>query len=342
MSKVNVSFIGCGGIGQVHLAALAKCGEANFAWTVDANPEAAANAAAPYGSALHSVDYRDALGVATDAVVLSVPTHLHAEIAVAALEAGKALFCEKPIARTLEQALDIRRACRRSNAHAMLGFVRRYDQEWLAFRSAIRGGAIGGPVTWNDIVSFEGPVPAWYCQDELGGGPFLDGAIHTLDFALYTFGPAKRVFCKGKTMKPGNTAIDTGTAIVEFASGDELVLGWSWGLPRGCAGGRVFEFLGPEGLITWPGGVGSPPSLGTADGEGEMLSCVVDRGVSKESIECPAAALQSAYEQQMKEFVAFVRGEARPRADATDGVEALRLSLAVIASARAGKLVEHD
>jgi len=341
MSKINVSFIGCGGIGQVHLAALAKCAaEAKVAWTIDAREELASGAAKSHGATHYSVDYKDALGADTDAVVLSVPTHLHSEIASAVLDAGKELFCEKPIARSMKQAESIRAACQRASTHAMLGFVRRYDEEWLAIRSALQSGAIGGPVVWNDIVSFEGPAPAWYGQDELGGGPFLDGAIHTFDFALYTFGPAKRVFCQGRTMKSGNTAIDTGTAIIQFASGDELVLGWSWGLPKGCAGARVFEFLGPEGIITWPAGVGAPPSPGSADEQVEMRSFTVDRGVSKESIKYPADALQRGYDRQMAEFLAVVRGDAQPRANEDDGVEALRVSLAVIESARTGKVVE--
>lgn len=341
MSKINVSFVGCGGIGQVHLAALAKLpAEAKVAWAIDAREQAASETAKAYGATHYSVDYKDALGPDTDAVVLSVPTHLHSEIATAVLDAGKELFCEKPIARTLKQAETIREACRRASTHAMLGFVRRYDEEWLAIRSALQSGAIGGPVVWNDIVSFEGPMPAWYGQDELGGGPFMDGAIHTFDFALYTFGPAKRVFCQGRTMKTGNTAIDTGTALVKFASGDELVMGWSWGLAKGCAGARVFEFLGPEGILTWPSGVGAPPSPGTVEGHVDMRSFTVDRGVSREQIEYPADALQCGYDRQMAEFLAMVRGEVQPRANEDDGVEALRVSLAVIESARTGKVIE--
>ena len=341
MARLNISFIGCGAIGQVHLASLATLADdARVAWVIDARAETAAEAAQTYGATGHSVDYRDALGPDTDAVVLSVPTYLHADIAVAVLDAGKALLCEKPIARTMEQAEAIRSACRFAGRKATLGFVRRFDEEWLAFRSVIQAGAIGGPVVWNDIVSFEGPAPAWYGQDELGGGPFLDGAIHTLDFALYTFGPAKRVFCQGRTMKGGNTAIDTGTAIVEFASGDTLVLGWSWGLPKGCAGGRIFEFLGPDGIITWPSGVGAPPSPGTAEGETLMRAFTVDRGVNKEFISYPAAALQMAYDRQMQTFLATARGEGEPRATEDDGVDALRLSLAVIESARTGRVVE--
>jgi predicted dehydrogenase len=341
MSKVNVSIIGCGAIAQVHLAALAKCaGQVELAWTIDTRLDAAAEAAKAYGAKHCGADYRDALGPDTDAVIVAVPTHVHSEIAIAALEAGKALFCEKPVARTLAQAEAVRAAVERSQQPTAIGFVRRFDDEWLAFRSAIKAGAIGGPIVWNDIVSFEGPAPAWFGQDEMGGGPFLDGAIHTLDFALYTFGPAKRVFCHGRTMKSGNTAVDTGTASIEFASGDQLVLGWSWGLPKGCAGARVFEFLGPEGMITWPGGVGAPPLPGSADGQLEMREFVVDRGNKKEPIPYPAAALQLGYELQIKEFLSVATGDLAPRANVDDGYEALRLSLAVIESARTGRVVE--
>ena len=341
MSKINISVIGCGGIGRVHLAALAECSdEAVIAWTIDARAETALAAAAAYGARNCGTDYHSALGPDTDAVILCVPTYLHAEIAVAALEAGKHLFCEKPIARTLQQAQAIRSASRDSKSPTAIAFVRRFDDEWLAFRSAIQAGAIGAPVVWNDVVSFEGPGPAWYGQDELGGGPFLDGAIHTLDFALYTFGPAKSVYCAGGTRKAGNTAIDTGSATVKFVSGDVLLMAWSWGLPKGCAGARVFEFLGPEGIITWPNGVGAPPKPGAAEGEVEMRHFVIDRGSKQEAIYYPAAALQWAYERQIREYLAVTRGKALPRANVDDGYEALRLSLAIIESARTGRVIE--
>ena len=118
-----------------------------------------------------------------------------------------------------------------------IGFVRLFDEEWLDWRSALKDNCIGCPVVWRDIAAVAaGPPDKWFHEDAQGGGPFLDGCIHSLDFGLFTFGPIDWVFCHGRTMKPAATAIDTGSATVRFMSGDELQ---AYGLVVGIAAGNV-------------------------------------------------------------------------------------------------------
>jgi predicted dehydrogenase len=82
-----------------------------------------------------------------------------------------------------------------------------------------------------------------------GAGPLMDGAVHTYDFARHIYGDAAAVWADMTRLRSDRTAWDTGTAAIRFASGDDLILSWSWGLPAGVRGGSILDVLGPDGVI---------------------------------------------------------------------------------------------
>lgn len=328
MSKLKIAIIGGGGIAGIHLPHLAKREDVELVGLADLNP-AAQQTADKFGIARFESDYHALLPLA-DAVMICVPTFLHADIACEALRAGKAVFCEKPLARTMEQADAIGAAARESGSPLQIGFVRRFDDEWLRWRAAVQGGKIGRPVVWHDVASNAAPG-AWYMKEELGGGPFLDGCVHNIDFALSAFGAAQWAFCHGHTLNADYTAIDTGTATVRFESGDELMLAWSWGLPQGCVGARVFQVLGPQGLLRWP-----------ENKDAETPHFLIDKGESCEEMPYAAKALPTAFAHQMDEFVAVARRETKPRAGIKEGRAASQLALAILQSARTSRVVQVE
>lgn len=338
--KLRIGIIGAGGITWSHLPHLVRLSQLESEVTpeivavADINPQTAQTLADEFGIARVLTDWHELLPI-VDAVLICVPTHLHAPIATEFLRAGKAVFCEKPMARTLEAAAEMKRASQESGAPLQIGLVRRFDDEWKSWRDAILDGKIGRPVVWHDVASGAGPgrVP-WFFRDEQGGGPFLDGCIHNFDFALWTFGPAQWVFCHGRTLNANHSAIDTGTATVCFQSGDEMMLAWSWGLAPGIAGTRVFEFLGPQGLISLPAVAdGEQPRylIETAQGDDETYNV--------EPLFYPPASIPTAFGRQMEEFVQVAAGKRQPRAGIEQGEQSLALALAVLESARSGQVV---
>jgi predicted dehydrogenase len=331
VSKIRVGIIGGGGIAHAHLPRLTeRTDDVEVTGVADVNPAARATAE-QYGVDRFVSDYHELLPH-VDAVVICVPTFLHAEIAIDCLEAGKDVFCEKPLSRTLEEAGRMRAAVQKSGKIFQIGFVRRFDDEWLAWRDAVQAGKIGRPVFWHDVKLSPGPVWApWFCNEEKGGGPFLDGCIHNFDFALYTFGPAQWAFANLRTLRPSNTALDTGTATVRFASGDDLTLTWSWGLPKDVTGSNAFELLGPEGVITWPRNE-------TPDATERHFQ--INKGEDVESVAFPAGALGAAQRKQVDEFIAVLQGKQQPQAGFEAGYEANRLALAVLQSGRSGQVVQ--
>lgn len=327
--KLKVGIIGGGGIVRAHLPPLVKRDDAvEVVAVADVNAQAAERTAQEYSIPRHSTDYKEWLSD-VDAVVVGVPTHLHHTIGIDCANAGKAIFMEKPMTRTREQADQLLEAVEKNGVPFQVGFVRRFDEDWLGWRELILQDKIGRPVSWRDASAGYGAPSAWFNVDEMGGGPFIDGCIHNYDFALHTFGPAQWAFANLRTMREGNTAFDTGTATVRFQSGDELVLLWSWGLPRATSTRRLFDFIGPKGVLNYAD-EGSKFQIQTAGTATESQI---------ETVAYPEGALGKAFADQMDEFIAVAQGQVKPRAGAKEGLEALRIALAVLESGRTGQVV---
>jgi predicted dehydrogenase len=137
---------------------------------------------------------------------------------LAAARHGKHVFCEKPMAMNMEDALEMEAVCREAGVKLQLGFVRRFDNEWLKFKEIVTSGQLGRPVVWRTASAGQGAPTPWFFQRELGGGPFMDGAVHNYDFGNYMFGKVKSVTARGTTIQPNRTAIDTGIASIEYES----------------------------------------------------------------------------------------------------------------------------
>ncbi|MCC7351230.1 MAG: Gfo/Idh/MocA family oxidoreductase [Phycisphaerales bacterium] len=331
MSIPRIGIIGGGGIATSHMPQLlVRHNDVEMYAMADINPAVKEQQADKFHIPHFMTDWRELLPM-VDAVAICVPTHLHADIAVEALRHNKHVFLEKPLARTMEQTKRVLGAAKESKGTLQIGFVRRFDEEWLAFRKVIQAGRIGRPVVWRSVAANAGPMIKWFTLDDQGGGPFIDGTIHNYDFALYTFGPAEWVFAHLRTMGPEHTALDTGTATIRFASGDELMLAWSWGLPPKCGADGAFDLIGPEGSMTWTRDIAQDAE----DGE-----FVIHRESGREAVKFSRRALASAYDRQMDEFVDIILGRAdKPRAGASEGYESMRISLAVLESGRTAKKV---
>jgi len=244
--------IGCGGMGKYHTSLLKGIEGARVAACSDPNREAADELAKAHEVPQVFDDYRRVLDLKeVDGVFVCTPTFTHRDIVVAAAAAGKQIFCEKPIALTVEDARAMLAACDRARVQLMIGFVRRFDNHWGTMRELVQAGAIGRPVVWRQCNAGSCPRSPWYLYKDQGAGPLLDGAVHTYDFARHTYGDAKAVWADMTRLRRDRTAWDTGTAAIRFQSGDDLVLSWSWGLPSGVGGGSILDVLGPDGAIAF-------------------------------------------------------------------------------------------
>jgi inositol 2-dehydrogenase len=198
-SKLPVGIIGLGRMGQVYAQHLIAMPEAEIVAVSDVIANHAESFAAKIGAKTWSVDYHDVLqNKEVEAVFIISPTGTHAEIILAAADSGKALFCEKPIALTLEETDAIIAALDKHSAMLQVGFMRRFDTGYMAAKKKIEAGEIGQPTTFKAIGRDPFCPDLNYAKRENSGGLILDMAIHDFDLARWLMGSEmKRVHTEG-------------------------------------------------------------------------------------------------------------------------------------------------
>jgi len=224
MTTLNLGMVGAGRIGQVHAANLAaRVPGARLVAIADIAFEAAQKLAGQY-NVPHAYDNPEAIldDPAIDAVIVASATDTHPAIIEGAAAAGKHIFCEKPIARSLAEIDGALAAVDRAGVKLQIGFNRRFDANFARVRRAIVDGEIGQPHLLHIISRDPEPPPLEYVR--VSGGIFLDMTIHDFDMARFLVGSEiEEVMAVGAVLvNPGiGEANDVDTALVtlRFANG---------------------------------------------------------------------------------------------------------------------------
>ncbi len=186
--KLNLGLIGVGRIGKVHGEHIAyRIPRARLAAISDVNVNEAKAVGGRLGINKIEADHHVLLDdPEIDAVVICSPTDMHAVMIEEAASAGKHIFCEKPIARTLKEIDKALDAVKRAGVKLQIGFNRRFDANFARVRQAIIAGEIGELHLLHIISRDPGPPPIEYVK--VSGGIFLDMTIHDFDMARFLTG----------------------------------------------------------------------------------------------------------------------------------------------------------
>lgn len=187
---VKIGLLGCGRIAQYfHLKVLSRLPNVELAALADASPELLKSAHARVPGAKTFTDYRELLASGgVDAVVNCLPTGLHAASAIAAFDAGKHVYLEKPIAITVDEGAAVRDAWRRSGKIGMVGFNFRCHPLHRRAKAMVKAGAVGNVIAARSIFCAAAhDLPNWKKQRSTGGGVLLDLFSHHADLARFLF-----------------------------------------------------------------------------------------------------------------------------------------------------------
>ncbi|HZG86639.1 Gfo/Idh/MocA family oxidoreductase [Paenibacillus sp.] len=188
----RIAIVGCGGIANgKHMPSLAKLSNVQMVAFCDIVPERAVEAAEKYGAegAKTYTDYREALKDATiDIVHVCTPNDSHAEIAIAALEAGKHVMCEKPMAKTAADAARMVEAAKRTGKKLTIGYNNRFRPDSQHLKKLCEDGEFGDIYYAKAHAIRRRAVPTWGVfldEEKQGGGPLIDIGTHALDLTLW-------------------------------------------------------------------------------------------------------------------------------------------------------------
>jgi predicted dehydrogenase len=259
-SLPQLGFLGVGWIGRNRLEVIANHQAGQVRYLADPEPANAAEALKAAGQAQVVDSLPDMLTDEVDGIVIATPSALHAQQAIQALEAGKAVFCQKPLGRTAQETRQVVEAARRADKLLGVDLSYRHTQAMQAVYQVVQSGELG------DIYAVElvfhnayGPDKAWFYDPRLsGGGCVIDLGVHLVDLALWCLGfPAvekvsSTLFSQGQRLTGTEGKVeDYATASISLQTGTHLQLTCSWNLPAGQEAVISATFYGPKGGVAF-------------------------------------------------------------------------------------------
>lgn len=279
-NKIKIGIIGGGNIGGVHAKEFTELGnECEVIAITDVNIAAANDKAKQYGipyvaESAEALIQRDDI----DAVVIGVPNQYHADLVLLALEAGKHVLIEKPMAIHAEAARQIVKASQKSDRIVMVSHQMRWESIPMQIKGQIDRGELGKIYTAKTGWFRRKGIPGWgtwFTQmNQSGGGPLIDIGVHMLDLALYLMGNPKPVSVYGATYAefgPVRKGIgtwgtpnwngtydveDLATALIKMEDGSTLSLEVSWAVHMDTDNTPFIHLMGSEGGASYRGANG--------------------------------------------------------------------------------------
>jgi len=330
---LRIALVGVGAAAQInHLPALKKLPDVELVGLVDRDPEKAARVAAKFGVPKAYSRFESLLeDEAVDAVDLTTPNYLHAPMAIAALEAGKHVLCERPLARSGSEAEAMAKAAKKSDRLLMCALQHRFRSDAQLLRKFVEKGDLGeiflAKGGWLRQKT-EWDSDEWRAQKrESGGGVVLDLGFQMLDMALWVLGGPEVASVTASVHRTRKGEVeDSATAFLRLASGATLTLELTWGLLME----KDFAYLNLFGS----GGAALLNPFRVHKGMHGTLVNVTPTLVTSRN------QYRQSMEAQIQHFADALRGAKKPTGLAAEIVPVMELMDAIYKSAEQGREVK--
>jgi inositol 2-dehydrogenase len=330
--RLDVGLIGLGRLGRVYARDLAtRIPLTRLVAVADTSAAAAEEVGREFEVARSYVEPEALLDdPGVEAVVIASPTSTHRGLAIAAAQRRKPTFCEKPLALTLPEALEMKQAVEKAGHFFQMGFMRRFDPGYAAAHQQMRDGVIGTPVLFKSTSRDPHRTTLEYADPKSSGGMILDMGIHDFDLARWFMGEVRTVHTIGGTLAYPELKtvgdIDNAVASLTFTDGRLGIVDLS---RNGIYGYDILtELLGTAGTLR----------IGWLRYTPVMV--MTEKKVAHDTIPHFMQRFAEAYPAQLEDCAGNVLSGRPPSVTLTDGIEALRVALAATRSFHSGQPVE--
>ena len=319
MKILNVGIIGAGRIGQVHAKSITyHIPQAKIIAISDIYYDGAKKVAESLGIPNAYEDYHEILNnPEIDAVLICSSTDTHADIAVEAAEAGKHIFCEKPVDLTVAKIKKVIVAVEKAGVKLQIGFNRRYDHNFAEIKRLANEGKLGKLQTIK--ITSRDPEPPSIDYVKVSGGIFLDMTVHDFDMARFIGGEVEEVYANAAVTvdeaigEAGD--VDTALIALKFKSG---AIGVIDNCRKACYGyDQRLEVFGTGGQASAAND--TPTNVSYINESGNMTDKPLYFFLER---------YMQSFTDEMTEFINAVQNDEQTKTTVNDGFEALRLGLA--------------
>jgi myo-inositol 2-dehydrogenase/D-chiro-inositol 1-dehydrogenase len=330
MKQIKIGIIGIGRMGQIHLDNLMqKFSEVEVVAISDINEEAR-QWAEKYTISKFYFDYQDLISdQEVNTVVICSPTNQHAENIIAAAQAGKNIFCEKPMDLSIQTATKVLQIVEKAGVKFMLGFNRRFDPNFMKIKGLIEEGKVGDPQIVKITSRDPAPPPIDYIKSS--GGMFLDMTIHDFDMARFMVSSKViSIFAVGRNLVDPNIGIagdiDTAVVTITFDSGAIATIDNSRQAVYGYD--QRLEVFGSEGMAGTENNKSDNHYYYNKKGQSESLPLhfFMDRYILS-------------YFNEIKAFIDCIVHDEVPKVGGQDGLISLAMGWAANTSMRENRVV---
>ena len=312
--------VGAGRAGLVHALNLTEhAPDAVVVAVVDGESDRAKSLARMVGASSCHASLDEALEETSfDAVVISTPTFTHRDLAVQAAGAGKHVFCEKPMALTVEECDDMIQAAKRSGVALQIGFMRRFQDEFVEARRRIAAGDIGEPMVVKSLTRGPGLPPSWAWDLEKSNGMLAEVNSHDFDCVRWLAGSdITRVYAETANRKGASRGVevanfyDNAVVTLRFASGAVGTIDGT--CPADYGYDARVEIVGAEGLLI-VGDVRGQPIVEARDRDVGAITPLHRTWPDR---------FEQGYRDEMRSFVSAALSGDRPAVTGEDGRHAV-------------------
>ncbi|MDD9267744.1 Gfo/Idh/MocA family protein [Paenibacillus sp. GCM10023248] len=334
--KVRFAVIGAGVIAPSHAKAIAGNSEAELVAVADVEPDKANKLAEDFSIPYVYRDYQELLKRDDiDAITVAVPSGYHAEVVIAAAEAGKHVLVEKPLDITADSMTRMISACRQADVKLGCVFQRRVTEASIVAKQAIESGKLGKLVL-GDAYQKSYRSPQYYKSAGWrgtwaidGGGALMNQGVHGIDLIQWLMGDVHSVFAYSSALVREIEVEDTAVAVVKYKSGAFGVIQGTTSVYPGQE--TRFELHGEKGTIIFDDSGFKQWKF--ADHEEAMPQVVPRVGASSD----PAQIANDGHFILVDDLIQAIRENRDPLVSGEEGRKAVDLILAIYESARTGK-----
>jgi predicted dehydrogenase len=327
---INIGVIGLGGMGMGQAKAFAEAPGCKVCAGADPSEKSRENFIKEFPNATAYTDYKQLINdKKVDAVVIVIPTLYHTGVAIEVMKSGRPVLTEKPLARTVADCHKMISASEKYKQLLMVAQCRRFDTDWGTFGKIYKAGELGEKVLWRHTnaskLSIYNPSK-WFLDEQVGGGPLLDGAVHNYDYANHIFGDPESVIATSIKLDNDCTAVDTGTAVVQYKSGSQLMVSWSWVV---WSRANTMDVIGTKASLTFGAGELASDKLDTKN-YGYYLVANTDRTKTK----LHKFKRTNMYVTQAKHFLDCIKGKTQCISPATEAIKGVAIAEAIFNAAK--------
>jgi len=326
--KLGICLLGCGFIGAIHAERWRMMPEVELVTCFSRNEEKANIFRDKYGFKKASKNMGEAVSDEDVSIVdICTPTYSHRDAALQALDAGKNVLLEKPIALRLSDAREIIRRAEKNNVKLMVAHVLRFWAEYPTIKSIVAEGDIGEPViarAYRQSAFPEWTSDSWHADIHKSGGVLIDLSIHDVDFLRWCIGEVEEIYAQGGTyLRKDGSSPDYVQALLKFKTGAIGYVEGSWAMPRKYPLTTFLEIAGTRGILHVDNRSSASLLIHSSDG-------VVEKTIPM---------FRDGYFLEIRSFLDSVIRNEPPPISGEEGLKSLEIVLAGLKSVSIGKPV---